>query len=233
MQAVERVGVVSLRRGRRAAAAGLAAAAAAALLAIGYALGTQAGDGRGVWPVAAEGGVAPPTPSVSAVMPQHSVSATVEAGANERLRRTVRTLRDRIGALEEELGFYQRLVAPSAARRGVDIAHWAVAKTETAAEYAYTLVLTHIVDRHELIEGTVRVAVVGDQDGGAKTVPLADLAIGDAVPATFEFLYFQDFNGRMALPPGFRPSQVEVTAELADSGEAPVQRVFDWRVGED
>ena len=229
MQAVRELAVVSRRRGRKL----IAAAVAAALLAIGYALGAHVGELGAHRPDAAEAsGPAPPIGPLVA-SPAQSVTARVEAGANERLRRTVKALRDRIGALEEELRFYQRLVAPSEARRGFHIADWAVSSTETPAEYAYSLLLTQIVDRHQPIAGALQVDIVGDRDGASKTLPLRDLAVGGDYPAVFEFLYFQDFNGRMALPEGFAPRHIEVAAQLADAQQPPWERVFDWRVEEE
>ena len=232
MRAIKEVAVVATGPSRKLVMVAVAAVAAGAGLALGFAAAVYVGQAE-MWPDRSEaaGATTPIGPLV--VGPMQSVSSTVEAGANERLRRTLKALRDRIGALEEELGFYQRLVTPSQRPPGFRIERWAVAPTETPREYSYNLLLMQIVDRHETIAGTLQVEVVGERGGDAQTLPLEDLAVAGEEPQTFQFLYFQDFHGRMTLPRGFVPRRVAVTAQVADSGEAPLERIFDWRVEEE
>ena len=232
MRAIKEVAVVATGPSRKLAMVAVATIAAVAGLAVGFASATYVGQAD-TRPVRNEAGVSATPIGPLVVGPAQSVSSTVEAGANERLRRTLKALRDRIGALEEELRFYQRLVTPSERPPGFRIERWAVAPTETPDEYSYNLLLMQIVDRHESIAGTLQVEVVGERGGEAQTLPLQDLAVAGEGPQTFQFLYFQDFHGRLALPSGFVPRRVAVTAQVAGSGEAPLERVFDWRVEEE
>lgn len=232
MEAIKEVAVVATGPSRKLVMVAAVTVAAGCGLAIGFGAATYVGA-AGTPAAGTEAAVAATPIGPLVVGPMQSVSSTVETGANERLRRTLKALRDRIGALEEELGFYQRLVTPSERPPGFRIEHWAVAPTETPGEYSYNLLLMQIMDRHESVAGTLQVEVVGDQGGEAQTLPLEDLAVAGEEPQTFQFLYFQDFHGRMTLPPGFVPRRVAVTAQIADSAEAPLERVFDWRVEEE
>ena len=158
------------------------------------------------------------------------LATVVEAGANERLRRTIKELRDRIGALEEEARFYRRLVAPSEAERGFRIERLTIAATPQPERYAYRLLLTQIVDRHNWIEGDVSVELAGEREGEPERLAMEDLVSDEDFAAGFRFLYFQEFSGEFSLPDGFVPRAVTVTARIRDDAEARVRESFDWVV---
>lgn len=160
------------------------------------------------------------------------LATVVEAGANERLRRTIKELRDRIGALEEEARFYRRLVAPSEAERGFRIERLVIAATPQPERYAYRLLLTQIVDRHNWIEGDVLVELSGERAGEPERHALEHLVSDDDFATGFRFLYFQEFSGEFSLPEGFVPRAVAVTAQVQDDEETRVRESFDWVVEE-
>ena len=160
------------------------------------------------------------------------LATVVEAGANERLRRTIKELRDRIGALEEEARFYRRLVAPSEAERGFRIERLTVAATPEPARYAYRLLLTQIVDRHNWIEGDVLLELSGERTGEPERHAMADLVSDEDFATDFRFLYFQEFSGEFSLPEGFAPHAVAVTAQVHDDAGTRIRESFDWVVEE-
>ena len=158
------------------------------------------------------------------------LATVVEAGANERLRRTIKELRDQIGALEEEARFYRRLVAPSEAERGFRIEQLSLSATPEPERFGYRLLLTQIVDRHDWLEGGVRVEVSGERDGVAERHALGELAGEEGFAGSFRFLYFQEFSGQLSLPEGFVPHAVTVTASVNDDAGTRIRETFDWSV---
>ncbi len=160
------------------------------------------------------------------------LAAVVEAGANERLRRTIKELQDRIAALEEEARFYRRLVAPSEAERGFRIEELTITRTPEPSRFGYNLLLTQIVDRHNWMEGAVAVEVVGERDGVAARLALDELAGEDGFAERFRFLYFQEFSGQLRLPEGFVARSVTVTASVDDATGTEIRESFDWVVEE-
>ena len=157
------------------------------------------------------------------------LSETIETGANEELRVTIKTLNDQIGVLEEEVRFYKRLMAPSEDQRGLRIEQLTVERTPEPSQVAYSLLLTQIVDRRTWIQGKVSMEVIGEQDGVPQVLPLTDLASQETYPFKFRFRYFQDFTGAMTIPVGFEPKSILVTAQ---TGSARLQRTFEWDVQE-
>lgn len=160
------------------------------------------------------------------------LATVVEAGANERLRRTIKELRDRIGALEEEARFYRRLVAPSEAERGFRIERLTIAATPQPERYAFRLLLTQIVDQHGWIEGDVLLELSGERAGEPERHAVEDLVLDEDFATGFRFLYFQEFSSEFSLPEGFVPRAVAVTAQVHDDAGTRVRESFDWMVEE-
>ncbi len=156
------------------------------------------------------------------------LTQVVDAGANEELRRTIKTLGDRIHALEEEARFYRRLVAPMNEDAGFTIERLDVSKTRDPDRFAYTLVLTQATDRDRWVEGSLTIEVVGDNENGRRSLSLAELSEESEYPIKFGLLYFEDFSGQMTLPDGFLPEEVRVAVEV-DTG-LRFERVFAWSV---
>ena len=154
------------------------------------------------------------------------LTQVVEAGANEQLRRTIKTLGDRIRSLEEEARFYRRLVAPTNEDAGFNIERLDISRTRDPARFAYTLVLTQAADQDRWVEGRLTVEVVGENESGRQSLSLAELSEESEYPIKFGLLYFEDFSGQMTLPDGFRPEEVRVAVEV-DTG-LRFERVFAW-----
>ena len=225
----ERMTVVAVRPGQSLVRGLGVAAAGLALLATGYLL-------RDLVPAEADAVETAPADAIDRFgdldLSNVRLATVVEAGANERLRRTIKELRDRIGALEEEARFYRRLVAPSEAERGFRIERLTLSATPEPARYAYRLLLTQIVDRHNWIEGEVLMELSGEREGEPERHAVADLVSDDDFTTGFRFLYFQEFSGEFSLPEGFVPRAVAVTAQVQDDAETRLRESFDWVVEE-
>lgn len=159
-----------------------------------------------------------------------NLSKDVDDGANERLRGTIKNLRDEIGNLQEEVLFYKRLMAPSDAKQGLRIERFALERALDNEDVQYSLLLTQIVDRHNWIQGSVEIEIHGMGVNGEQVLALTELEQVDNYPLKFRFRYFQDFNGGVRVPDGFEPEKVMITARTGGSGGTQLQRTFDWKV---
>ena len=221
----ERVTVVPVRSGSRLLRAGAATCVAVLLVGAGYlagALGVDHADSARATDV----NESPSVPELNSS--DMRMATVVEAGANERLRRTIKELRDKIGSLEEEARFYRRLVAPSEAERGFRIERLTISATREPSTFAYQLLLTQIADQHDWLEGDVEVEVSGERDGTVERHALAALAGEEGFAGGFRFLYFQELSGKLSLPEGFVPLAVTVAASVKEG--ARVRESFDWWV---
>ena len=80
------------------------------------------------------------------------LAQVVDAGANEELRRTIKTLGDRIHSLEEEARFYRRLVAPLDEDAGFNIERIDISKTRDIDDSSKFLLHHSILDRPDDVE---------------------------------------------------------------------------------
>ncbi len=170
------------------------------------------------------------------------LTAQVHRDAADTLRVDMTTLRTDNRRLEEEVIFYKSLMAPSALRKGLQVAELEVRPVRgKARQYRYEVLLTQVALRRTFISGVVRLDVVGRNargesevngetgeigESGERVVSLTELAEMKEYPLKFRFRFFQDLGGRFTLPDEFEPLRIIVTAEQRD--KEPLQASFPW-----
>lgn len=163
------------------------------------------------------------------------LAQTVDAEAARSLRDTVGDLRDEIATLREEVTFYKSLMAPASLERGLQIAEFELGAGPGDNEFTYHLLLTQTAERRSWIQGHVRMDVVGVRaaaDGSSveEVLALTDVASVEDYPLRYRFRYFQDLEGVVTLPEGFRPRSVRITTTPSGGAADALQRSFDWLV---
>ena len=138
-------------------------------------------------------------------------------------------LQSHILELEENLAFYRGIVAPDDSK-GVQIQDL---QLRDAGEFVQLqLYLTQALRSDKTISGKVEIVVVGQQGGEEREYALAKL-ISDAslkTPGRFKFRYFEEISAELAIPEGFRPTEVRVKA-LPDGAKAKsVEESFVWEL---
>lgn len=154
----------------------------------------------------------------------------VERKASEAVRREVRALNEKIYGLEKEITFYRNIMSPGggADKLRIQRLEWS---RRAAGMVHFKLVLTQVTEKRELIQGSVRLELKGAQDGEGRSLGLADLGQEEDIP--FRFRYFQELEGEFALPQGFRPETVRVTARSKGRKPVEVEREFSWLLQEE
>lgn len=172
--------------------------------------------------------------------------AVVESGeqlarqAGEQNRQTIKGLEERIFRLQQDLAFYQGVLAPDSRREGLRIGAFELHAGETPARFRYRVMLGRVGSDEKPLAGRLRLTLIGRQAGKDTELDLAPLSQGlpdlaeKAIP--FGFKHFQAIPeaGRYAeltLPPGFEPRQVKVRADVEGKGGTQ-ERLFEWKEGE-
>ncbi len=157
--------------------------------------------------------------------------------ASEQNRQAIKALEERIYTLQQDLAFYQGILAPDSRREGLRIGAFELHAGETPTHFRYRLVLGRVGAADAPLAGRLRLTLIGRQAGKDTEVDLAPLSRGlpdpkeAAIP--FGFKHFQAIPdaGRYAeltLPAGFEPRQVKVRADVEGKGEAQ-ERLFEWK----
>jgi len=153
----------------------------------------------------------------------------IDAQALKRARTTIVELDTRIAALKSDLAFYKNIIAPSETSKGLQVDNFTLARDHKAATYSFKLVLTQVGNNKSYISGQVAVNVIGLRDGEKEIIALRDLSEDiDTLGVKFRFRYFQDVEGTLVLPEGFKPLEVQVVAQAQGKKSSQAERTFSW-----
>jgi len=138
-------------------------------------------------------------------------AANIERDANREASKTLVKLQREILAQKEELVFYQGIVSPENAALGVNLQSFEVRQRNNQKSLSYKLVLTKQGKINRKLKGDVKITVRGEDDGGIKELKLSDIKLeNQGKDTSFNFKYFQVFEGDIAFPEKFTPYEVEI-----------------------
>lgn len=158
-------------------------------------------------------------------------SAQIDRKAYKDLENTVTGLQSEISEYKGELAFYRGIVSPRDAQQGLRVESFEVAANGVENGFRYKLVLTQVLKSDRLARGKIALEVEGLQDGQNKVLSLQDIAADDNKALSFNFKYFQNFEGDIKLPAGFVPLRVVIKVDPYGNADK-VEKNFDWPVEE-
>ena len=130
--------------------------------------------------------------------------------------------------LREQLAFYRGIASPQQSSEGLRVYDLKISpQLQAAGSYNFELLLIQPMHHNHPVKGRAKLAVTGLQDGKARTYRFARLLVGGRKSLLFSFKYFQELDGSIQLPKGFRPLRVTVTLQQADR-KPRVDESFDW-----
>ncbi len=159
------------------------------------------------------------------------LGSQVDRQASEGVRGEVISLKEKITALEADISFYRGLMSPSENQQGLAIGDISIVATDTPRSYDYKVVVKQLAAQHQLLSGSLQVIVIGYQGGVKQSMALADLSEDvSGSKINLRFKYFQSVEGRLVLPEGFSPNQINVQATTTGRGAASVEKTQDWQL---
>lgn len=157
------------------------------------------------------------------------LAAEVDWRAMAQVRQLMTDLDQRIAVQEEELNLYRLLLQQDNGVKGLHIEHWRATAAAEPGAYDYRLVVRQNVDLRESMQVSLKVVLLGEAAGEPVTFTLAELDEGvdrEVVPLSFR--YFKFFDGRLVLPAGFTPREVEVSVWPRGKQDELRARNFPW-----
>ncbi len=130
-----------------------------------------------------------------------------------------------IADLREELNFYRNIISPENKIRGLQIQNLRLESAGIKNQYRYKLVLIQAFDHKRMVTGRVEFTVLGVLDGAHKSIKIKRSANS---PLGVNFRYFQNVEGIMVLPSGFKPLQVQVSIYTGGRTEPKVEKSLPW-----
>ncbi len=153
-------------------------------------------------------------------------SDQISRDANGDLQGTLSERDEEIAGLRADVAFYERFVGATAQRRGLAVHEFKLLPSGEQA-WHFIATLTQNLNRGAVNAGRLQVAVEGTLDGKLQRLAWADLRQQpNAAGVEYSFKYFQQLEGDLVLPVGFKPARVSV--RLSPSGGNAVEQSFSW-----
>ena len=152
----------------------------------------------------------------------------VDRQAADGFRETVKSLKDQVSVLEQEVAFYKGIMAPGSADKGLRISRIDL-DAISANQYSYAVMMTQVVDNTNYVQGEVAVNVIGLRSGEQEVIALRDLDDNiNELGIPFRFRYFQELKGVLNLPDGFIPQQLQVVMQSRGHNSQRVEETRNW-----
>ena len=155
---------------------------------------------------------------------------SMQAGKMRKFQEMADKLQDRIHGLEDQVSFYRNILDPQKADRDASVEDLRVRSLEGPdRSYHYTFKLVQGIAKKESVQGFARVAVTFENKEGEEKVRFfPDGSRYRRKGMEADFRYFQEFDGRLKLPPEVDPLRVTVQLyEREGLGELLSQR-YEW-----
>lgn len=154
-------------------------------------------------------------------------AAQVNDIASHALRGTLAQREKELSELRADLGFYSRLVGADNQPQGLKLQEVKLEPISGSPGWNLRLSLAQNAKHGDELAGHVTVSVEGMRDGKVLTLDwptLGNITQKNGLP--FRFVYFQQLNGTIVLPPHFRPTRLRIHVQPA-TGE-PIDRAVAW-----
>lgn len=158
-------------------------------------------------------------------------NSAVDKKAHQDIQQTVLNQNALIAKLENELHFYQRVIAPEKVDRGLRIDTFDLKPLEEdPRKVDFRLVVTQVTDNNTFIEGRALVSLIGTQGKTQEvTLPLKDVSPDiNELAIRFRFKFFQNIVGQIQLPEDFEPEKVQVILQSTGNKAMRIQTEYNW-----
>ncbi len=158
-------------------------------------------------------------------------AARIDKEAYGQVESELGDLQSQISELEENLEFYRGIVSPDDSK-GVQIQELRITAADAPNHYRLQLFLTQALRSDRPISGALNVQIFGQIGSVPTELKLAELLsdTGLKMPDKFKFRYFQEILAEIALPEGFEPISVEISARPVGKKSKTVEESFVWQL---
>jgi len=158
-------------------------------------------------------------------------SRRVDEAAYGEIRSDRARLEAEIRRLREDLAFYRGVMSPAQARSGLGVQDFRVQRSgDGERRYHFRMLLTQSRRHDRLARGQLYLNVEGERDGVTERLSLRQASPEETAAIGYRFRYFQEIEGDLVLPEGFRPLRVVVKLVPSAKKTVPVEWTFDWPV---
>lgn len=136
--------------------------------------------------------------------------------------------RAQVYALEKQLAFYRRILEPSPGKDGPQVDEVRFEALPTQGRFQFRVTLVQGGKRGKVVKGSAQLALEGKLNGRPRTLELNVLTEGKTNTLAFAFKHFQNLEGEVLLPSGFKPDTVRVKLTVPGKGGGESEQRIPW-----
>jgi hypothetical protein len=153
-------------------------------------------------------------------------SDQISRDANRDLERTLAERDEEIAGLRADVAFYERFVGATGQRRGLSV-HDLDMRLQGGDVWHFVATLTQNVNRGAVNTGRITLSLEGTRNDKLERLSWSSLRKQNNAPGLpYSFKYFQQVEGELMLPRGFKPLRVSV--RLVPQGGSAIDQSFAW-----
>lgn len=142
------------------------------------------------------------------------IALEVATLANQQNQQSLQDSLARENTLKEQLGFYQRVMAPELTQDGFVVERIEVSPRTTNNNYSLSMVLLQHENIKTAVQGELKITLNGSIAGKAVSFDIAELQDEPKYPLSFGFKYFQVINMNITLPDNFDAQNFDIVADV-------------------
>lgn len=159
------------------------------------------------------------------------VNITSQKQSIKNLLESNKQLEDELASANNKLFFYERVVAPELAAKGVQVYSFEVTKNQQTELWDYRLVLMQSQQDRRLLKGKYEISLSVFDGDKLQLVELSTLT--EKIGSNFKFKYFKTVKGSFSLPKTFTVDEVIIKLSVPSNRWYKAQHHesrYDWRV---
>lgn len=140
----------------------------------------------------------------------------LKADQNERLK------------IEEELAFLRGMVSSRLGKGVLHIQRLRLQPGESENHFSYAFTVSKVLKNSEYLNGFVNISLSGKLDGKKRTLPLEQVSEETTGKIKMRFKHFQNIEGKLLLPSGFKPSGVTIEVRPEGDEFKSIKKSYKW-----
>jgi hypothetical protein len=140
----------------------------------------------------------------------------LKADQNERLK------------IEEELAFLRGMVSSKLGKGVLHIQRLRLQPGESENQFSYAFTVSKVLRNSEYLNGFVYISISGKLDGSKRALPLEQVSEEKTGKIKMRFKHFQNIEGKLLLPSGFKPSGVTIEVKPEGDEFKSIKKSYKW-----
>ncbi len=132
--------------------------------------------------------------------------------------------------MEEELIFLRGMVSSKLGKGVLHLQRLRLEPGEGENSYRYAFTVSKVLKNPEYIEGSVYLSLSGEQKGKKRSLSLKQVSRDEQDKLKMRFKHFQNIEGELLIPSGFKPSGVTIEVKPEGDKFKPIKKSFKWVV---